>query len=237
MNGPSPLRLRLAAWLLLALAGGVLQCRDIDIRVEPRGIFGTQRLEFVLGQDGVTPTPFSPTVTLWTFGDTLLGSRKTAVSAAASFQERNEITDFISNSLAFSERVTAANIEHLHFTYYRRGGRVAPFLVPQKGEDPKRIRFWPVDGIRIANRVYVYYMKIHLTQLPPAPFGFTMAGTGLARWDVPETWRPGDPLQFVRLPDLFGPTVPAFGDAVLPRGEWLYAVSYTHLTLPTNREV
>lgn len=215
---------RITAWIVFLLALCVLQCREVTFRVEPLGIFGTSRLGSVLGQDGVTPMAVSADLTAWTFGDTILGSWKGAVSTEATFSERADVTDMISNSLAFTERITESNIGALIFSYHRKNGRVVPFLPAHPGEDPRRVRLWPVDGIRLGDRLYIYYMKIAVTD-PGNPFGFVLTGTGLARWDIPENWQVGRPVDFVRLPDLFGENA-AFGDAVLPRNGYLYIVGH-----------
>jgi hypothetical protein len=213
---------RVIAWAILLLALCVLQCREVAFRVEPLGVFGQSRLASVLGQDGVTPMQFSEDITTWTFGDTILGAWKGEVSTAATFSEKTNITDMISNSLAFTERITETNIGTLTFSYNRQNGQVAPFLPAQAGEDPRRVRLWPVDGVRLGNRLYVFYMKIAVTE-PGNPFGFVLTGTGLARWDIPPDWEVGRPVAFVRLPDLFGENA-AFGDAVLLRNGYLYVV-------------
>lgn len=190
---------------------------------ESLGLFGESRLESVLGQDGVSPIPFNDSLTMWTFGDTILGKWKGEVSASATFSERADANAMISNSLAFTPAITGENIRSLHFTFHRENGRVAQFLKLKPGERPERDRLWAVDGLRTGDRVYVYYLRIRITD-PGKPFGFRMDGVGLARWSVPIAWSPGKPVEFIRLPDVFPGTSPAFGACVIERMGTVYTV-------------
>ena len=76
------------------------QCSKTS-RVTEYGVFAPSRLQFIKGQDGCTPVDFDEHYTLWTFGDT--------------------ITDegMISNSLAFTEKINAANVTHMYINYSR----------------------------------------------------------------------------------------------------------------------
>ncbi len=190
---------------------------------ESLGLFGESRLKSVLGQDGVSPIPFDDSLTMWTFGDTILGKWKGEVSAPATFSERADVSAMISNSLAFTPALTAGNIRTLHFTFHRENGRIAQFLKLRQGERPERDRLWAVDGLRTGDRVYVYYLRIRITD-PGKPFGFRMAGVGLARWSVPVAWSPGKPVNFTRLPDVFPGASPAFGACVVERVGMVYTV-------------
>lgn len=194
-------------------------------KVEPLGVFGRSRMAEVLGQDGVTPVTISETVTMWTFGDTLLGSWKGEVSASATFSDATHVESMISNSIAFTERPTPENIGRLKFTYVKKDGRVSQVIGLKAGERAERDRLWAADGIRIEDRVFVYYMRIKISERG-GPMAFKSAGTGLALWAVPAGWRVGDAVRFIRLPDLFPPDFPAFGACVMERNGWLYTIGH-----------
>ncbi len=198
-------------------------------KTRPLGVFGESRLEEVLGQDGVTPVPFSENLTLWTFGDTMLGTWKGEVSSSATFTEKTAISSFLSNSLAFTPAPNPQNIENLPFTFYKKNGKVAPFIEYLRSEDPSRVRLWAVDGVRMGNTVYVYYLRITITE-PGKFLAFRVSGIGLTRWDIPEGWRPGMGVRFVRLPDLFPGNYPAFGSCVIRRGG--YCITVGHCRAP-----
>jgi len=189
--------------------------------VEELGIFGESRKQDVLGQDGVTPIPLSDSITLWTFGDTILGSWKGNVSYSATFSESVNITDMISNSLAFTEALKSHNINKLKFIYLKDNGRVCQFIKYKKDENPKIDRLWAVDGVSINNRVFVYYLIIKVNK-KRGPFGFDIKGVGIAAWSMPNNWKIGDKVDFIRLPDLFPASYPAFGVTVLRRDGYIY---------------
>lgn len=190
---------------------------------ENLGVFGVSRMESVLGQDGVTPIPFNDALTMWTFGDTILGQWKGQVSASATFSEKADMTAMISNSMAFSPSISTANVRNLRFSFHREGGRVAQFIKLRPGERPERDRLWAVDGLRRGNALYVYYLRIRITE-PGKAFGFRMEGVGIARWEVPPSWRPGQAIAFRRLPDLFAGNAPAFGASVTERSGMVYTI-------------
>lgn len=216
------MRARLKALIaaLALFAPLVLSCAGTP---ESLGTFGETRLKAVLGQDGVSPIPFDDSLTLWTFGDTILGKWKGEVSASATFSERADASAMISNSLAFTPALSSRNIRTLPFSFYREGGQVAQFIKLKPGERQERDRLWAVDGLRTGSRVYVYYLRIRITD-PGKPFGFRMEGVGLARWSVPAAWSPGEAVLFNRLPDLFPGPSPAFGACVFERDGMIYTV-------------
>lgn len=192
-------------------------------RVEPLGVFGKSRLAEVLGQDGVTPIPFDEHTTFWTFGDTMLGAWKGGVSASATFLASADIKEMLSNSLAFTDAPAPKTVANLKFTYYKENGKIAQFVKLRAGENPMRDRLWAVDGIRLGDRLYVYYMVIKIDQ-PGKPFAFSLRGTGIARWEIPEKWKPGDEMRFMRLPNLFPGGYPAFGACAIERNGYVYTI-------------
>jgi len=197
-------------------------------RVEHLGVFGESRSRDVLGQDGVTPVPFSDKITMWTFGDTILGTWKEAVSVYATFEERINQEEMISNSLAFTQRISTENITRLDFTFYKRNGRVVQFIDYKGKENPKFDRLWALDGIRLGDIMYVFYLRIRIVKAGD-PFGFALRAVGLARWGIQPEWDVGDVVAFERLPDLFPWDHPAFGAAVMERDGYLYTVGqYTN---------
>ncbi len=210
------MRIRLLALVFL------LAC-SCGERVELLGVFGESRTADVLGQDGVTPIPFDANTTLWTFGDTIIEAGKRGVSVEATFRERVADAHMLSNSLAFTAPLTEDTVRNPDFVFYKEHGRIVQFIRYAPGEDPARIRLWALDGVRVGNRVYVYYVKIRIDD-PEKLFAFTPLAVGLARWNAPAGWRRGDPVRFQRLPDLFPGTHPAFGACVLERDGAVYVI-------------
>lgn len=189
--------------------------------VKNLGVFGLSRNNYVLGQDGITPVQLNNSVTMWTFGDTILRTDKPGTSASSGSQKADVIPEMISNSLAFTESPSSGNISALNFIFVKENGKVCQFIKNKKEENPARIRLWAVDGIRIENRMYVYYIITEITD-PGIPFSFIMKGIGIAQWNIPDKWEPGGPVKFRRLPDIFPSGYPAFGVTVLERDGCLY---------------
>ncbi len=189
--------------------------------VEELGILGESRKLQVLGQDGVTPIPFSDSITLWTFGDTILGTWKKDAPVSATVEKSADITGMIPNSLAFTEAATAENINNLKFIFLKKDDEVCQFIKYKKGEDPKAVRLWAADGIRICNRLYVYYIIVKSDKnILPSPFA--MKGIGIASWDIPDNWQIDDDVDFKRLPNVFPSNYPAFGVTVLEKDNFIY---------------
>lgn len=196
--------------------------------VENLGIFGESRKESILGQDGCTPVPLDGVV-MWTFGDTILGSWKGTLSVSSTFEDAASMKGMISNSLAFSPVPDESNVRELLFTFHREGGSVKPFIKNSPGEDPRRWRFWAIDGILLDGIVYVYYIIVYVDptiQKSESLLPVRIMGVGLAEWRMPETWRPGDPVAFRRTSKIFHEGEPVFGDSVIRRGEYLYLLGH-----------
>ncbi len=201
----------------------VVACGPEVEGVQSCGLFGQSRKVFVLGQDGVSPVEFDQQTTMWTFGDTILGSWKGEVSAASTFSERTVVRGMICNSLAFTPRISAANITALPFVFHTEKGAVAQFIRHARGENPLRIRLWAMDGIRLGDAVYVYYTFIRILD-PKKVMDMRVEATGIARWDVPAGWKPGGRVEFKRLAHVFNGVPVAFGACVMRKDGYLYTV-------------
>jgi len=209
---------RYIALLLMA----VLFC-SCGERAENRGIFAPSRLNYVKGQDGVSSIPFDNNTTLWTFADTIIpldGKEKTAQGS------QGDQYTMISNSLAWTEKVTAENVTHIQFSYHKESGKVAQFIKNRRGENPLRHRFWALDGVRIGDRVYVYYAHIYVPD-PVKFLEFSVKYIGLAVWDIPADWKPGNGFRFMRIGALFPEGYPFFGAAAMIRDGYLYTAGHS----------
>jgi len=185
------------------------------------GTFAPSRHQYVLGQDGVTPIPFSEETTLWTFGDTILGEWKKNVSPQAPFAKRVKMRTMISNALGYTPSIRRGNIKSLKFSFLSEKGSATQVIKHQKDENPFKIRHWAFDGIRINNKVYVYYVTIRIKD-PTRALNFSVESIGLARWNIPAGWKPGDPVAFKRLGPLFKENPPTFGATAVDHEGYLY---------------
>ncbi len=185
------------------------------------GTFAPSRHKYVLGQDGVTPIPFSDDLTLWTFGDTILGEWKKHVPPQAPFAKRVKIRTMISNTLGYTPTIRPDTIESLNFSFLSDKGTAIQVIKHQKHEDPLKIRHWAFDGIRIKNKLYIYYVTIRIKN-PTKALNFSVESSGLARWDIPAGWKPGNQVDFKRLGPLFKGNPPAFGATTVAHEGYLY---------------
>ena len=205
-----------------------LVCCQSD-KVENLGIFGANRQQSILGQDGCTPIPLG-NIMMWTFGDTILGTWKGELSVNTTFEESAVMNNMISNSLAFTEIPDDTNFTKLNFEFYKQNGKVATFIKNYPGEDTREWRFWPVDGIQIDSTVYVYYYIIFVDRNINGKnknlFPFKVKGTGIAEWVKPASWKVGDPVYFKRSPKIFSETEPVFGDCIERLGDTLYVIGH-----------
>ncbi|HPI88333.1 MAG TPA: DUF4185 domain-containing protein [Spirochaetota bacterium] len=195
------------------------------LAVENMGIFTPSRINDVAGQDGFSSIPLNESVMMWTFGDTILGKWDSPPSVSTTFEESARFREMIPNSLAFSDIPTDANITDLAFHYYRNKNKVTTFISYNKNENPMKIRFWALDGIKINDSVYVYYVKIVIKNRT-SPELFTVSGTGLAQWKQPVNWKIGEAVNFKRLGILFNGNYPVFGDSVISLNGWLYILGH-----------
>lgn len=171
------------------------------------GVFAPSRLQSVKGQDGCTPVDFDERYTLWTFGDTIIDE------------------GMISNSLAFTQKINAANVTQLQFEYYREHGKIAQFIKNTSDENPSKDRLWAFDGIRIGNTVYVYYAHVYIHE-PAKPLSFTMKESSIAYWNVPAQWEIEKPIRFTRKKNMFLGNVPALGASMLLHNDFVYVVGH-----------
>jgi len=188
-------------------------------------IFAPSRLESVIGQDGVCSIKFSDQVTLWTFADTITGRWKSEKGRLGADKNEAVMDGMLSNSIAWSEKPTENNYRDIRLNFYKENGKTAQFIKNRKDENPLNHRFWALDGFRCGNKVYVYYLHVYVPD--SANFlDFEVLYVGLARWDIPGGWKPGDAINFRRLGPLFGKGKPFFGAAVMERDGYIFLAGH-----------
>ncbi len=131
--------------------------------------------------------------TLWTFGDTFIGKPQPGQPP-----KNSQITGSVWATFAWLT-VGKTNLPpKLEYILDTNGVAACPLkLFPD--EDQKHSRLWPMDGIGIGSRVYLYYSMIE-TGEKSGPWNFRGVGSGLAVADLPLTrftrLRPGGQCQF-----------------------------------------
>jgi len=189
------------------------------------GIFAPSRLQSVIGQDGVCSIEFNDEITLWTFADTITGKWKSEKGRLAADKNQADIDGMISNSIAWSEKITEKNYKNINFNFYKENGKTTQFIKNRKDENPLKHRFWALDGFRSGNKVYVYYLHVYVPDYTKL-LNFEVLYVGLARWDIPRGWKPGDRISFRRLGELFSKGTPFLGAAVMERDGYVYLAGH-----------
>lgn len=214
----------LCCWILFSTAAGSFTCGN-RTTVKEHGIFAPSRLESVIGQDGVCSIPFSDSMTFWTFADTITGKWKSKEALQTADSNMAVMDGMLSNSLAWSEKITSENFRNIRLNFYRENGKVAQIIKNRPDENPARHRFWALDGFRSGNRFYVFYLHVYIPDYRK-PLGFDVLYTGLARWDIPPGWTPGERMHFRRLGPLFPKGSPCFGAAVMMKDNYVYLAGH-----------
>ncbi|MGQ9560119.1 MAG: DUF4185 domain-containing protein [Candidatus Oleimicrobiaceae bacterium] len=155
----------------------------------------------MIGQDCAYSIPLAGQESLWVFGDTLVGS----VDACG----RRVVAELPCNTGLIC---TGGVHEYRYLTDPH--GSLRQLLPSFPDEQPEQYRVWPLHGIYLDGRVYLFYVRVRLLPARCWPYKFEVAGTGLAVAEYPE-------LVFVRL-GRGGLTMwwtaeePCYGAAVLP---------------------
>jgi hypothetical protein len=210
----SPLLPLFLLLLLVPLPG----CGQDPCRVENLGLFVHPDSDDIIGLDGCASIQLDDRTMLWTFGDTIIGRFRKKITAMSAFEDSAVMKGMLSNSIALTGIPDDATIQDLRFKFFRIKGSPGEFLLRQR-KDRHRDRIWPVDGIRIGNVVYLYYMAIRIE--PGSGIPFRPTGTGIASWKLPDVPAGGHSPDFVPLKMLFGGGDPVFGDSVIRRSGWI----------------
>ena len=191
-------------------------------KTENFGIFGISRIATVAGQDGCTPVPLGNGTVLWTFGDTILGTWKRGLSLDTTFEKDGTFTGLLQGSAAFTDIPDDENVRDLKFRFITKNGKPVEIIGREKGDGR---RYWTVDGLRLGNSVFLYYM---IMDKDPSrrEFPFRYSGMGLARWDMPVGWKPPDGVDFRKLGTIFNGNEASYGDSVIEREGYLYLAGH-----------
>ena len=195
--------------LLLPLAGCVTTSPPPEANANFGGSIwqdGQRRAE-ILFQDGGQSFAV-PGGTLWTFGDTFFGRAPTNGTPT-----NKKLDGSISATLAWLPANSHQLPPALNYLVATNGRARSPFsLFPE--EDARHLRLWPLDGVSLGKKIYLFYAMVATTDAP-GPWNFHGVGTGLAMAD--------GPLQpFTRLRPNGDCRFPVNANQILREGEWLY---------------
>ena len=187
------------------------------------GIFIKNKHNSLVGYDGCTPIQFDKKTVLWTFGDTILGKWNKSISVNTTFEESAEMNFMVSSSAAFTASPDENNIKTLKFHFLTEKNKVKELLPLTRTERLKKVRLWPLDGVRINNRLFLFFIKVRIN-INQSALPFSIIGTGIAEWKIPPNWKRGDKVDFKRKNLIFTSKEPIFGDAVIIKDHFLYIV-------------
>lgn len=131
-----------------------------------------QRRAGVIFQDGAQSIPVAGG-TMWLFGDTFVGQ-----SQPDQPPHRSQITGMIGTTTAFLPNGRTNLPPQLDYFVGTNGVAVNPLaLFPEESAETNRM--WPLGGIRLGPRIYLYYSMIEKTT-NQSPWNFRSVGGGLA---------------------------------------------------------
>jgi hypothetical protein len=200
----------------------------------------------VIGQDGSYSVPLSDGSVFWSFGDTLIGPGREGYDPSEELLDdwltKNEYARtnvrMLSNTAGISRSAVASLLPDI--AYLPSGGIAGEPIPPdaQRRRSGGRYRpFWPMDGICIEGRLYLFYILVDCgTEAKPGEVDINVYGTGiataLAPWTKLERLEPdisvrppSDPENSPEAPFCFwnnernadGAQIPDFGVAALKR--------------------
>jgi len=186
----------------------------------------------MVGQDGAYSIPLNGD-TLWFFGDTLIGERIPGESVwypggqpvgPDDMSGKNKIKRMINNTGAIVRNKSGRN-GITDYEYIYDHNKELKQLVPLlDDEHPDKVRIWCLHGIQMGDRIYLYYVKVHMVAEGPFPVNFALVGSGLAV-GTDKDWhfnriRTGESTIF------WNNTEPAFGTTVLRAEEQGFVYVY-----------
>jgi hypothetical protein len=178
---------------------------------------GSQFLENrvgITGMDGATSTLLLSGESLWVFGDTVEGPFESI--------RKLDLKGLRSSTAAVVRRQDASHgIKQFRFLADETGRRPRQIVPFETDENPAINRIWPMHGIMVGQRVYLFYHRITLLKGVDVFVNFQLDGMGIARADVGE-------LNFTRLSAPDGTCLfwkgqePTFGVYVVHADEYVY---------------
>ena len=174
----------------------------------------------ITGQDAATSLTLPGGEALWVFGDTIEGP----------FQSIREVDlkDKLSNTACLVPQQDAAQgLPKFRFLATPDGQRPRQIVPFRADEEPEQHRVWPMHGLCVGKKAYLFYHRISLKPGVDVFEDFTLDGMGLARAELGDAPH-DDGWQFERLaaPDgsqeFWKGDQPGFGVFVVERDGYVY---------------
>jgi hypothetical protein len=125
-----------------------------------------------IGADGAYSIKLNPDTTVWTFGDTFIGTE--------TGNKRSPDTKMINNTAAI-QKLGGERVAPLSFKWNTQGKNPVSLWVSKE----KDSYYWPGDGIAIDGKLFIFLHKIKTDKSRPEPFQFRTVSDVLVRIDNP----------------------------------------------------
>ncbi len=193
----------------------------------------------MVGQDGAYSIPLNGE-TLWFFGDTLFGKRVPGESiwypggrpvGPHDMSGRGSIRRMINNCGLLIPADADAQEGLKNYRYILDDEGAVKNLIPlEPGEHPDEVRVWCMHGIALADKIYLFFIKVRMLAEGPLPVNFEILGSGMAvgragKWNFRRIRHHGSDLFWQKEDPQFGSA------ALLSRDEkwvYLYGVKKDH---------
>ncbi len=185
----------------------------------------------MVGQDGAYSIPLGSSKALWFFGDTLIGTRTIGESLWYWFGEpvgpgdmsgKKGIDKMINNTALILKDASGKNGLNNFDYILGADGKLKPLVPLDNDESPDEIRNWCLHGIKLKNKIYLYFIKVKMIEGAVLPVNFEVLGSGLAvgserDWEFSKIY-------FNNSQMLWKADEPKFASAVYfdEKDEWIY---------------
>ncbi len=187
-------------------------------QVENLGFFAQNREKSIVGLDGFSNIETKNGKVIWTFGDTILGEWKNPPTVNDTFENSAVMEKMIPNSIAVTEKLSENNISDLKFNFYSYNKYPKEFI--KENSYLKNIRVWPLDGIELENRIFLFYVKIKLAADKDNPFKIIANGLSEIKINIEENTI--SETQSNTIKELNPQGMISLGDSVITNGSFIY---------------
>jgi hypothetical protein len=186
--------------------------------VENLGFFAQNREKYIAGLDGFSNIETKSGRVIWTFGDTILGEWKNPPTADDTFENSAVMEKMIPNSIAVTESLNESSISDLKFNFYSLNKSPSEFI--KENISTRNIRIWPLDGIELEGKIYIFYVKIKLTAEKNNPF--KILSNSLAEIKIEFSDNKISKIASKTIKELNFPGIISMGDSVLKKDLYIY---------------
>ncbi len=189
-------------------------------QVENLGFFAQNRGKSIVGLDGFSNIETKSGKVIWTFGDTILGEWKNPPTVNDTFENSAVMEKMIPNSIAVTEKLTENNISDLKFNFYSLNKNKYPTELIREKYPVNHIRVWPLDGIELEGKIFLFYVKIKLVADKNNPF--KIIANGIAEIKIDTSENTILKAETTSIKELNPPGMISLGDAVIKKDSFIY---------------